>query len=353
MNSNANEANRTYCIDLAKNKFQMNVYASNGVKIRQRRFTRAKFDEFFRQRPAAGSLVVMEACASSHYWSRRLQCHGWPTKLVPPQFVAKQRIGNKTDDNDADGIYAVHRDPRVRPVPTKTLAQQDLAAHHRLRELLIRQRTQYVNQARGLLAERGCVAARGHAGFAELLTCIRQIPSEEITPVFAELIELSVTQIQGVGQQIAAIEARLQGALDSSPVAQNIDTIFGVGALTATAFDAEFSHDVSRFADARQFAGSLGIAPSEHSSGQTRRLGPITKRGNRYLRKLLVQCAQSVVMAAHRRDDALCLFAQRLIERGKPRNQVVVAVANRLARIIYAVIKHRCEYRPHAGLTRA
>lgn len=349
MNRTAITSNRVYCVDLAKNKFQVHVFSPTDERLQQRTLSRAKFDAFFADPAKAGSLVVMEACASGHYWSRRLQHRDLRTKLVPPQFVAKQRLGNKTDGNDADSIFAVHRDPRVRPVPVKTLEQQDLCAQHRVRELLVTQRTQYINQARGLLTERGCIAARGDGGFAELLDRVARRPAEEITPTLVDLIGLLAVQIRAVNAQITVIEARLTSALTASPVAQHIDSVFGVGCVTATAFAGEFGNSVERFADARQFAANLGITPSEHSSGEKRRLGAITKRGNPYLRKLLVQCAQSVLTASARRDDAICVFAKRLLAQHKRRNTVIVAIANRLARIIYAVIKHQTDYQPRGG----
>lgn len=353
MNITAIATQRVYCVDLAKNKFQVHVFSPTAERAQQRTLSRAKFDEFFRDPAKAGGLVVMEACASGHHWSRRLQRRGFRTKLVPAQFVAKQRHGNKTDGNDADAIFAVHRDPRVRPVPVKTLEQQDLCAEHRVRELLVHQRTQYINQARGLLAERGCIAARGHGGFAELLDRVAHHPSEEVTPQLADLIRLIAEQIRGVNAQIDVIQAHLKRALAGSASAQRIDRIFGIACITATAFAGEYGSGVDRFADARQFAAGIGITPSEHSSGEKRRLGRITKRGNPYLRKLLVQCAQSVLTASARRDDAICVFARRLLAQHKPRNTVIVAIANRLARIIYAVIKHQTDYHPSGQVQHA
>jgi transposase len=218
---------------------------------------------------------------------------------------------------------------------------------HRVRELLVSQRTQYINQARGLLAERGYVAARRDAGFTELLARLAEQPTQELTPSLAGLIGLIVQQIRQLDAQIKQIERQLQAVLAASPVAQRVDGVFAVGFITATAFAGEYGACLERFADARQFAASLGITPSEHSSGEKRRLGAITKRGNAYLRRLLVQCAQVVLLNCERRDDALCLLARRLLAQRKRRSAVVVAVANRLARIIYAVIKHGEEYRPH------
>lgn len=347
MNRTANRSDRTYCADLAKNVIQVHGFSSQGECLQRQRFTRSQFDAFFPESDRAGALVVMEACASGHYWSRRLRSRGYRTQLVPPQFVAKQRLGNKNDGNDADAIFAVHRDARVRPVPVKSLAQQDLCAQHRVRELLIRQRTQCINQARGLLAERGCVAARGEGGFAALLERVSQRPGGELTPTLTQLIGLLAAQLRTLNARIAELDAQLDVALAESPAAQRLDRIFSVGAVTATAFVGEFGEDVSRFGNARQFAAGIGITPSEHSSGDTRRLGAITKRGNPYLRRLLVQCAQTVVCHAAKRDDAICLFARRLLDKHKRRNTVVVAVANRLARIIYAVTRDRAPY--HSG----
>lgn len=346
MNRTPNRTDRTYCADLAKNVIQVHGFSTEGECLERHRLSRGKFDALFSGAGRAGGLVVMEACASGHYWSRRLQSRGYRTKLVPPQFVAKQRLGNKNDGNDTDAIFAVHRDPRVKPVPVKSLAQQDLCAQHRVRELLVRQRTQLINQARGLLAERGCVAARGEGGFAALLERVAQRSGEELTPMLVQVIGLLAAQLRTLNARIAELDAQLEEVLAQSPAAQRLDRIFSVGAITATAFVGEFGQDVSRFANARQFAGGLGITPCEHSSGDTRRLGAITKRGNPYLRRLLVQCAQTVVNHAAKRDDAICLFARRLLEKNKRRNTVVVAVANRLARTIYAVTRDQAPYQP-------
>ncbi len=359
MNRNAIAHATVYCVDLAKNKFQVHGFSASGERLLQATFSRSQCDAFFGgsstsrkvgKPPVAklGARVVMEACGGGHYWGRCLQGRGYAPKLVPPQFVAKQRLGNKNDGNDADAIFAVHGDARVRPVPIKTVAQQDLCAQHRVRELLVSQRTQYINQVRGLLAERGWVAVRGQAGFAELLARVaEQAPTAEVTATMAELIDVIAQQIRRVNTEIAALEGRLSQALAESPVAQRIDSIFGVGLVTATAFAGEFGDHVERFADARQFAASIGITPSEHSSGEQRKLGHITKRGNPYLRKLLVQCAQSILRAQARHDDATCVLARRLLEKNKHHNAVVIALANRVARIIYGVIKHKTDYQPH------
>jgi transposase len=335
-----------YCVDLAQNKFQIHAFKSTGERIQQRTLSRSRFERFFSSPHGGGAVVVMEACASGHFWSRQLLRNGYHPKLVPPQFAAMHRMGNKTDGNDADAIYATHRDLRVGPVPIKTLEQQDTCAQHRLRELLVRQRVQCINQARGLLAERGIIAIRGDKGFRGLLRRALGFPSEEMTPILARLLTVLGEQLKGIEERIAELDRELEVVVAESEVATRIRTVFGVGSVTATAIVGEYGSSVGRYSNARQFAASIGITPKEHSSGERRRLGKITKRGNPYLRWLLMQCAQTIILNCHRRENSLCQFARALIERRKHRNTVRVAVANRLARIIYALMRTGQEYQP-------
>lgn len=342
MNRSAPTHCPVYCVDLAKHKFQVHGFSASGQRQQRLSLSRSQFERLFCRPPSGDCLVVMEACASSNYWCRRLQPLGYRVKRVPAQFVDKQRIGNKNDGTDADAIFAVHQDARVRPVPVKTVQQQDLCAQHRLRELLVSQRTQLLNQARSLLAERGQVAPQGRSALEAL---IRQAQADqEVTAELIELLEQITDQVDTLDTQLEKVEARLKAASEASALIRLVQSIHGVGLITATAVVAEYGANLSPFADARQFAGSLGLTPREHSSGQRRRLGGITRRGNPYLRTLLVQGAQSVLNQCRRREDALSRVAQRLLER-KRRTVAVIAIANRLARIIYAVIKHNRPYR--------
>ncbi|HKI62979.1 MAG TPA: IS110 family transposase [Mariprofundaceae bacterium] len=335
-----------YCVDLAKNKFQVHTFAAHGERLQRRTLNRTQFDTLFCKAHTPRGLIVMEACGSAHHWARRFGERGYRVKLIPAQFVAKRRMGNKNDGNDADAIYAVHTDPRVRCVPVKTLDQQDLCAWHCVRERLVGQRTQCINQIRGLLAERGWVQAKGKAGLDALLRQVNAATDTAVTPALQHLVAIIAEQIDELSAHLAIVERQLKAALATSPVAQNLQTIFGVGVVTATAFASETGANVQRFADARQFAAGIGITPREASSGQTRRLGHITKRGNPYLRRLLVQCAQVIVNLRNQRDDRLCVLARRLFAKHNRRNTVIVAIANHLARIIYAVIKHGKPYQP-------
>lgn len=345
MNRSALSHCPVYCVDLAKHKFQVHGFSASGHCQQRLTLSRSQFDGMFSRPPSGNCLVVMEACSSSNYWGRRLQQLGFRVKRVPAQFVDKQRIGNKNDGNDADAIFAVHQDRRVRPVPVKTAQQQDLCAQHRLRELLVSQRTQLLNQARSLLAERGQIAPQGRRALEALIRQACQAEANsEVTADLLELLEQITNQVEGIDAQIQCIEARLKAASRASALIQLVQSIHGVGLITATAMVAEYGANLNQFADARQFAASLGLTPSEHASGQHRRLGGISRRGNPYLRTLLVQGAQAVLNHCRRREDAISHVARRLLE-SKRRTVAVVAIANRIARIIYAVIKQNTPYR--------
>lgn len=337
-----------YCVDLAKREFQVHVYTERGALVKKARMQRKAFQSFLTDlSKTPKGTVVMEACGSAHFWARLARAQGHEVKLVPAQFVAQRRIGSKTDGNDADGIFAVHADPRVRPVPIKTLAQQDLMALHNQRELLVCQRTQCRNQIRGLLAERGVVQAQGERGLSLLLQTCHE--SAEVTADLQEVVADIVEHLRLIERQIERIERKLAVIAQKDEVARRVDSIHCVGVITATAVAAHYGNRLDRFANCRQFAASIGLAPGEHSSGEKRQLTGITKRGNEYLRKLLVQCAQVVLQNCQERSDPLSLLAQRL--QGKRRNTIVIAIANRIARTIYAVIKRGENYRHHPVAT--
>jgi len=207
----------------------------------------------------------------------------------------------------------------------------------------------FVGAGSALLAERGRVAAKGGSGLAALVASMDDL-TDEVTPVIARIIGMIQQQIEHLDEQLNAIEAELRATIQRDQVAKRVITIHGLGVITSTAMAAETGGSVERFADARQFAASMGVTPKENPSGETVRLGPITKRGNPYLRCLLVQCAQAVIQNCRSRPDAISKFAMRLLDdKKKAHNTVVVAVANHPARIVYAVIKHGEDYRPEGA----
>lgn len=346
MNANPTTARMPiHCVDLAKEKFQVHSFSHSGECLKRRTLTRRQFERLFGDAQTPRGLIVMEACASASHWCRRFEALGHQTRLLPAQFVAKHRVGNKNDGNDAEAIYATHCDKRVRPVPAKTLEQQDLAALHCARQLLIKQRIQLTNQIRGLLAERGCVAGKGDKGFQLLLARVAERLDPEVSEPLLEIVGVQLKVLEALDAQLSVIDQRVNQVARQTPLATRLTSIFGVGPVIATAFVAEHGAGVERYADARQFAASLGLTPTEHSSGATHRLGSITKWGDAYRRRLLTQGANTVVSNCHRHLDPLSDLARRLLDKHKRRNVVTIAVANRMARIIYALLKHPQDYR--------
>jgi transposase len=337
------------CVDLAKDKFQVHQFDRGGACVDARAMTRKQFMGLFVEPPKHACVAVMEACGGSHYWGRYLIERGFEAKLVPAQFVAKLRVGNKNDGNDADAIFAAHKNLRVKPVPVKSVEQQDQSGWHSVRKRLMTEKVACINQARGLMAERGVVVDKGDAGFRELMQALHQEPNAETSLSMLQILEMIRLQLQNIERDIDEVEVKLKAFLKASPVAKQIDSVLGIGLITATAVAADTGGCVDRFASGREFAASIGATPKEHSSGEKQHMGGITKRGKSYLRCLLTQGAQSIVNAAFRRDDAICLVARRMFEKGKHRNTVVSAVVNRMARIIWAVIKYGENYRPQGG----
>jgi transposase len=275
-------------VDIAKNVFQVHGFTGTGERVLAKRLSRRRFARFF-QEQQLGCEVVMEACGTSHYWGRRLRQWGYHARLIPPQHVRAYVVGNKTDGNDADAIYQASRRRDLRDVPIKTPAQQDLLALHRVRERRKKARVALVNPIRGLLAERGLVCGRGLKPLRELIQ--RLLDGETASgDLSADMIE----QLRELQAEWAEVDAKIEAAerpiaahARSDAACQLIGEIEGVGPLTASALVAAVG-DAGQFHSARQMAAWLGLTPKEHSSGQTRRLGGITKRGEVYLRTLLI-----------------------------------------------------------------
>lgn len=333
----------TYAVDLASTVFQVHGYDRQGMRISKKRLSRPRFQAWCAALPAR-TRVVMEATGSAHHWGRLLEARDVQVRLIPPQHVAAMLIGNKTDANDADAIFEASLRPKVRPVPVKSGEQQAILAEHRRREGLIRTRTRTINQLRGLLREFGIVLTTRNGPFR------RQVPEVlkdaenglpwRLRTLLAEVYE----DLVHVDQQIERIDARLRELACENPLCQRLQAIEGIGPMSATALLATLGTD-QRFTRARQFAASLGLVPREHSSGQQRRLGSITKRGNNYLRYLLVHGARSVVRTAGSKNDPRSRWIQALEARAG-HNRTCVALANKNARIVWAVFQSGKPYQP-------
>lgn len=333
----------TFAVDLAKNRFQVHGFTAQAEKVVVKRLSRAKFLAFFQAREERCT-VVMEACAAAHHWARTLNGLGYRVRLLPAQHVSALVVGSKTDSNDADAIFEASQRPKIRPVAVKSQAQQEVLAVHRVRERLIKARTALINQIRGLLGERGEVFDRRVGPLR------RALPAwlEQAQGPFARLIGELWEEWGELDRRIARQEGRLHETYRSSPGCGLIGEVEGIGELTATAVVATVG-DARAFDSGRQFSAWLGLTPREHSSGERRRLQGITKRGDGYVRKLLIHGARAAVLAAHKKRDARSRWIQALVAR-RGHNVAVVAVANKNARILWALLRTgECYRRPAAA----
>lgn len=333
----------TIAIDLSKNVFEIAVEREGRICERKRLNRRGMIGLFSQCPPAT---VVMEACGSAHYWGRKIQGFGHSVKLLPPQHVKPHRIGNKTDRRDAEAIVKAQRDERVKPVPVKTVQQQTICSLHRVRFALMKTRTARLNTLRGLLRELGVTIP---VGATRVLPAVSEALADAKASVPAALEPVLVSVMEEVGQleeRIDRIVTLLKKVGRELPLVERLETIPGVGLMNATAFSAMVG-DFGRFGSGRKFAGFLGLTPKEHSSGERRWLGRISKAGDAYLRTLLIGGARSMLLAAHRTKTRHRLQEWALeTERRRGRNRAAVAVANKLARIIWAVSTRGVPFRP-------
>lgn len=321
-------------VDIAKAVFEIGVSDRPGHVCRRERLPRAQFLSFFAQ--YGGALVVMEACGSAHFWGRQLQERGHRVVLLPPHHVRPYVVRNKTDRTDVKALLEAYRNADLRPVPVKTAGQQALTALHGLRSGWMVERTARLNALRGLLREFGIFIPVGSrqvvpAVWAHLEDADSSLP-ESVRPVFA----VACQEIRDIEARIKMVEHQLQAMADELPAVTILLTVPGIGLLTATAFVA-FVGDIRRFPSGRHLASWLGLTPREFSSALKRHLGRISKRGDGYLRTLLIHGARSVLLHARKaQPDRLRQWAHQL-ESTHVHNKAAVAVANKLARIIWAV----------------
>ena len=321
-------------VDVAKSVFEVAVSDRPGHVCKRERPNRSQLLPFFLAYP--GAKVVMEACGSAHYWGRELQKRGHQVALLPPHHVRPYVRGNKTDRTDAKGILEAYRNAALQPVPVKSVAQQSLTALHRFRSGWMKERTARLNAIRGLLRELGLFIPVGSrevvpAVWAQIEDADSEIPAA-LRSVFAEACQ----EIRDIEARVKKVERELEALAEQTPAVAWLLTIPGVGLITATAL-VGFIGDIRRFPSGRHLASYLGLTPREFSSGLKRRLGRISKRGDGYLRTLLIHGARSVLVHARRQQpDRLRSWANDLAKT-HVHNKAAVAVANKLARIVWAV----------------
>jgi transposase len=332
----------TVAVDLAKNVFELAVADTEWRIVERHRLNRARFSRFFVHRPPCQ--VVMEACGSAHHWARRLVAEGHTVRLLPAHYVKPYVGRSKTDRADAAALIEAARSSQIRAVPIKTLEQQQLQSLHRLRSQWLSTRQRYLATVRGILREFGIMIPLGASvAKAQIGVALTQADSDipqGLRPALAEMLR----EIAPLEEKILSVERQLATLTRADERARHLREIPGVGLLSSTALLSTVG-DIQRFPSGRHFACWLGLTPSERSSAERRRLGKISKQGDVYCRTLLVHGARSTLLAAHRAQragkplDRLRHWALNC-ERQRGHNKATVALANRLARIVWATWKY-------------
>lgn len=319
-------------LDIAKSVFQVHGADAEGRPVLRRKLRRDEMAAYFQR--LAPCVVGMEACPSSHYWGRQLRSMGHQVRLLPAQYVRPYVKTNKHDAADAEAICEAMTRPTMRFVPIKEEQQQEVLVIHRVRELLIRQRTQIINSIRGHLAEFGVIGpSRAHK--IGLLTALIEDPDDTSIPAVARhALQFLVDQLRQTKTKLEAIEEQLAKIATRVEACRRLMTIPGVGVITATALVAS-TRDPADFKSGRHFAAWLGLVPRQNSTGGVEKLGGISKRGDGYLRRLLVHGARSVMRWRGRSWAWLARLRDR-----RPANIAAVAIANKTARVVWALLRH-------------
>jgi transposase len=323
----------TIAVDLAKSVFEVAVSEVPGRVSERKRLNRAGLVAFFANRPPA--VVLMEACGSVHHWGRELEKLGHEVRLLPPARTARYRIGNKTDRADADAILEANRNEKIHPVPVKTIPQQTLSTVHHLRHAWKETRTARLNALRGVMRELGVAIPVGAK--AVLPQVAEAMAGGRVPEDLHSLLQASMAEIRKLEENVKESDLLLARLARSIPVARALQEIPGIGPLGSTALIPAVG-DPNRFRSGRKMSAFFGLVPREFSSGNKRRLGSITKRGNTYVRTLVIHGGRSVLVAAHRRKNPDRLHRWALeVERRQGRNRAAVALANKIIRIAWAV----------------
>jgi len=333
----------TIGLDIAKNVFQVHgIDAAEKVVVRKQ-LRRSQVLAFFKALPPC--LVGMEACATAHYWARELTKLGHQVRLMPAKDVKAYVKRNKNDAADAEAICEAVRRPTMRFVPVKSAEQQGQLMQHRTRDLLMRQRTQVINALRAHLAELGVVAAQGREGIKELLAIVADDQDARLPIDARASVIVLAAELQALQTLIGSIEKRLKMQHRSNETSKRLESIPGIGVIGATALVATVA-DPMVFRSGRDFAAWIGLVPREDSTGGKQKLGPISKRGDRYLRRILVVGACAVLKLARQKPEKYPWLTQLLAR--KPFKVVAVALANKMARMAWALLAKGGTYRAPA-----
>jgi transposase len=331
----------TVGIDLAKNVFQIHAVNEHGKTVLKKQLKRDQVAEFFVNLPPC--LIGMEACGSAHHWARKLTGFGHTVKLMAPQFVKPYVKTNKNDAADAEAICEAVARPNMRFVPIKNVEQQSVLALHRVRQAFVQARTAQANQIRGLLGEFGLIIPQGIANIAKRVPELIEDATIELTGSLRLLMDRLMEHLKELDRQVDALDVKIKEWHRENEASRKLTMIPGIGPVTASALIATIG-DAKNFDNGRQMAAWLGLVPKQHSSGGKNVLLGISKRGDTYLRTMLIHGARSVIYAAQRKKEKVEGWLSRLIERRNV-NVATVALANKNARIVWALLARDREFR--------
>jgi len=341
MNNNNSKGKLTVLgIDLAKSSFQLHGVDENGKTVLKKKLSRNKLTAFIATLPPC--LIGLEACGGAHHWVRVFSEFGHTVKMIAPQFVKPYVKSNKNDAVDAEAICEAVQRPNMRFVPGKSIEQQDIQCVHRVRSLLVGRRTAQANQIRGLLMEYGITIPQGINQLRKAIPCILEDADNKLSAYFRELLRELYKEIVYFDKRIDAVELKLKEISDQNEDCKRLLTIPGIGLLTATALVAAIG-DISVFKNGRELAAWLGLVPRQHSTGGKQTLPGISKRGDTYLPTLLIHGGRSVVRVAHKHQDKRNQWIGEIKQR-RGENISNVAVANKNARIVWALLTKKQDY---------
>ena len=327
-------------VDLAKNVFQVHGVDRNEKAVWRRRLTRENWVKVLLETVEPGCEIGMESCGGAHHWARKLREKGVTVKLIAPQFV-KPYVKSA---NDAEAICEAMGRPGMRFVAVKTVEQQDIQAVHRIRSELSKQRTAKANQIRGLVAEYGLVAPKEVAHLRRALPHWLEDAENGLSDRFRQLLNGLWGDLKVLDERMEALDREIALIAQADPVAKRLQKLRGVGPIIATALVAAVGNG-EQFANGRQMSAAFGLTPMQHSSGGKERLLGISKRGDVYLRSLMIHGARAVIRTAKDKDDRLSQWVTRLLARRHP-NVVAAALANKTTRMAWAMLKNGTDYQP-------
>ena len=333
-------------VDLAKNVFQLHGVDAKGRVVLQKKLKREQVVPFFANLPAC--LVGMESCATSAYWERKIESCGHEVHRIPAQFVKPYLMNNKNDANDAAAICEAVQRPHMRFVPHKSQEQSDIQAIHRVRERLIHNRTATFNQIRAMLAENGIVIPQGAGNVRSQLPILIDDPRNDLTCIIRQLLTSHMDTVRFLDDQISQLDKQLQAIAKENEICRRLQKMPGLGIITVTILLTAIGR-AGDFKNGREYAAFLGLVPRQYSSGGKNRLLGISKRGDVYIRTLLIHGARAVLRSikmgkkplgdGHAHD-----WLVKLVER-RGHNCASVALANKMARIAWSMVVHGTEYR--------